>query len=131
VKAKITAMDRAALSTKRQAKTLSGDLLPWSTPNRSVAIQIVTIINALHHSQSQFTSTADPELDQMIERAMAATDVKEVEKFVGELHRYLYHNANNITIGEIHTNYATNKKITTWDLGRNLYDNNLRYVIRQ
>jgi peptide/nickel transport system substrate-binding protein len=131
VKAKITPMDRAALSTKRQAKTLSGDLLPWSTPNRSVAIQIATIINTLHHSKAQFTSTADPPLDAMIERAMAATEVKEVERLVGEMHRYLYDNANNITIGEIHTNYATNKKIPAWDLGRNLYDNNLRYVIRQ
>jgi hypothetical protein len=54
-----------------------------------------------------------------------------VEQLVGEMHRYLYDNANNITIGEIHTNYATNKKIAAWDLGRNLYDNNLRYVIRQ
>jgi peptide/nickel transport system substrate-binding protein len=131
VKAKITPMDRAALSTKRQAKTLSGDLLPWSTPNRSVAIQIATIINTLHHSKAQFTSTADPQLDALIERAMAATEVKEVERLVGEMHRYLYDNANNITIGEIHTNYATNKKILAWDLGRNLYDNNLRYVIRQ
>jgi peptide/nickel transport system substrate-binding protein len=131
VKAKITPMDRAALSTKRQAKTLSGDLLPWSTPNRSVAIQIATIINTLHHSKAQFTSTADPQLDEMIERAMAATDVKKVEQLVGEMHRYLYDNANNITIGEIHTNYAANKKVPAWDLGRNLYDNNLRYVIRQ
>ena len=130
VKAKITSIDRAALSTKRQAKTLSGELLPWSTPNRSVPIQIVTIINALHHSKAQFTSTAVPELDQMIERALAATEIKEVEQLVGEMHRFLYHNAHNITIGEIHTNYATNKKITAWNLGRNLYDNNLRSVIR-
>ena len=75
-----------------------------------MAIQIVTIINALHHSKAQFTSTADPQLDQMIERAMAATDVKEVEQLVGEMHRYLYDNANNITIGEIHTNYAANRR---------------------
>ena len=131
VKAHITPMDRAALSLKRQGKTLSGDLLPWSTPNRSVPIQIVTIINALHHSKAQFSSTANPELDRMIERAMAATDVKEVEELVGAMHRHLYDNANNITIGEIHTNYAANQKITDWNLGRNLYDNNLRYVIRQ
>jgi peptide/nickel transport system substrate-binding protein len=131
VKAQITPMDRAALSIKRQAKTLSGDLLPWSTPNRSVAIQIVTIINALHHSKAQFTSTADPELDRMIERAMAATEVAEVKELVGAMHRYLYDNAKNITIGEIHTNYAANQKIEAWELGRNLYDNNLRYVIRQ
>jgi ABC-type transport system substrate-binding protein len=124
-------MDRAALSTKRQARTLSGELLPWSTPNRSLAIHIATIINALHHSKETFTSTADPTLDQMIERALAATEVAEVEQLVGEMHRYLYDNANNITIGEIHTNYATNKKIPTWNLGRNLYDNNLRFVIRQ
>jgi peptide/nickel transport system substrate-binding protein len=131
VKATITALDRAALSTKRQARTLSGELLPWSTPNRSLAIHIATIINALHHSKETFTSTADPTLDAMIERALAATEVAEVEKLVGEMHRYLYDNANNITIGEIHTNYATNKKIPTWNLGRNLYDNNLRFVIRQ
>ena len=44
---------------------------------------------------------------------------------------YLYDHANNITIGEIHTNYATNQKIAQWDLGRNLYDNNPRYLIRR
>jgi peptide/nickel transport system substrate-binding protein len=131
VKAKITPIDRAALSTKRQAKTLSGELLPWSTPNRSVAIQIATIINALHHSQSLFSSTAVPELDRMIEQALAATDVQEVERLVGEMHRYLYHHAHNITIGEIHTNYATNNKVAAWNLGRNLYDINLRYVVRR
>ncbi|MBI3329531.1 MAG: ABC transporter substrate-binding protein [Nitrospinae bacterium] len=131
VKAKITPMDRAALTTKRLAKTLSGDLLPWSTPNRSVASQIVSIVYGLHHSKAPATSTADPELDQLIERAMATTDVKEVKRLVGEMHRYLYHHANNITIGEIHTNYATNQKITAWELGRNLYDNNLRYLMRR
>jgi peptide/nickel transport system substrate-binding protein len=131
VRAKITPMDRAALSTKRQGKTLSGDLLPWSTPNRSLAIHMVTIVNALHHSKSTFTSTADPELDQLIERGMAATEVKEAERLVGEMHRYLYNHANNITIGEIHTNYATNQKITAWDLGRNLYDINIRSLVRR
>jgi peptide/nickel transport system substrate-binding protein len=131
VKAKITPIDRAALSIKREAKTLSGELLPWSTPNRSVPIQIATIINALHHSKAQFTSTAVPDLDQMIERALAATDVHEVERLVGEMHRFLYANAHNITIGEVHTNYATNKKITAWNLGRSLYDINFRGVIRQ
>jgi peptide/nickel transport system substrate-binding protein len=131
VRAKITPMDRAALSTKRQARTLAGDLLPWSTPNRSLAIHIVTIMHTLHHSQAMFTSTADPMLDQMIDRAQAATDVAEVERLVGEMHRYLYDQANNITIGEIHTNYATNQKIAAWDLGRNLYDNNPRYLIRR
>jgi peptide/nickel transport system substrate-binding protein len=131
VRAKITPMDRAALSTKRQAKTLSGDLLPWSTPNRSLAIHIVTIMQTLHHSQAMFTSTADPALDQMIDRALAATDVAEVERLVGEMHRFLYDHANNITIGEIHTNYATNQKLAQWDLGRNLYDNNPRHLIRR
>jgi ABC-type transport system substrate-binding protein len=91
----------------------------------------VTIINALHHSKAMFSSTADPELDQLIERALAATDVKEAERLVGDMHRHLYDHANNITIGEIHTNYATNQKITAWELGRNLYDINLRYLIRQ
>jgi hypothetical protein len=33
---------------------------------------------------------------------------------VGEMHRFLYHNAHNITIGEIHTNYAANKKVAAW-----------------
>jgi peptide/nickel transport system substrate-binding protein len=131
VRAKITPMDRAALTTKRVAKTLSGDLLPWSTPNRSVAIQIAAIVNGLHHSKSQNTSTADPALDQLIDRALAATSVAEVERLIGEMHRYLYDEAKNITIGEIHTNYATNKKIAAWDLGRNLYDNNLRFLIRR
>jgi peptide/nickel transport system substrate-binding protein len=131
VRAKITPMDRAALSTKRLARSLSGDLLPWSTPNRSVAIQIASIIYALHYSKSATSSTADPELDQLIDRALSATDVAAVETLVGVMHRHLYDHANNITIGEIHTNYATNQKIAAWDLGRNLYDNNLRYLVRR
>ena len=131
VRAKITPMDRAALSTKRLARSLSGDLLPWSTPNRSVAIQIASIMYALHHSKSATSSTADPELDQLIDRALSATDVAEVEALIGTMHRRLYEQANNITIGEIHTNYATNQKIAAWDLGRNLYDNNLRYLVRR
>jgi peptide/nickel transport system substrate-binding protein len=131
VKAKITPMDRAALSTKRQARTLPGDLLPWSTPNRSLAIHIATIMHTLHHSKATFTSTADPALDRLIEQALAENAVEEVKRLVGEMHRYLYEHANNITIGEIHTNYATNHKIAAWDLGRNLYDINLRYVIRR
>jgi peptide/nickel transport system substrate-binding protein len=131
VKAQITPIDRAALTTKRQAKNLSGELLPWSTPNRSAALQIVGIVNSLHHSNTMFSSTADPALDQIIDQAMLSTDVKEVERLVGEMHRYLYYNANNITIGEVHTNYATNQKIAAWNLGRNLYDINLRYLIRQ
>jgi peptide/nickel transport system substrate-binding protein len=131
VRARITSMDRAALSTKRQAKTLPGDLLPWSTPNRSLAIHIATIMHTLHHSKATFTSTADPALDAHIEQALAATDVEEVKRLVGQMHRYLYHQANNITIGEIHTNYATNHKVTAWDLGRNLYDINLPYLIRR
>jgi hypothetical protein len=40
----------------------------------------------------------------------------EVEKLVGKMHRCLYYNAHNITIGEIHTNYAANKKVTAWNL---------------
>jgi peptide/nickel transport system substrate-binding protein len=131
VRAHIVSMDRTTLSTKRMAKTLSGDLLPWSTPNRSIPIHIATIVNALHHSQSRFSSSADPALDKLIDQALASTDEAEVRKLVGEMHRYLYENANNITIGEIHTNYATNKKITEWDLGRNMYDNNTRYLIRR
>lgn len=131
VKAKITTMDRAALSTKRQGKTLSGELLPWSTPNRSLAIHIATIINTLHHSKEVFTSTMEPQLDQMLERALTATDVTEVQKLVGDMHRHLHDNANNITIGEVHTNYAANQKIKDWNLGRNLYDINFRHLVRQ
>jgi hypothetical protein len=56
-------MYRAAYSTKRQAVMLSGDLLPWSTPNRSLAIHIVTIINALHPSKAMVRSTTNPGLD--------------------------------------------------------------------
>jgi len=48
---------------------------------------------------------------------------------VGEMHRYLYDHAT-ISPSARFTNYATNQKIAQWDLGRNLYDNNPRYLIR-
>jgi hypothetical protein len=68
-------MYRAAYWTKRQAVMLSGDLLPWSTPNRSLAIHIVTIIYALHPSKAMFRSTTNPGLYQLIECGLGTTDI--------------------------------------------------------
>jgi hypothetical protein len=53
---------------------LSGDLLPWSTPDRSLAIDIVTIINALHPPKAMSRSTTNPGLDRLIERGLETTD---------------------------------------------------------
>jgi len=65
-----------------------------------------------------FTSTADPALDQMIDRALAATMSLRWNAWWARCTATSM-TMHNITIGEIHTNYATNQKIAQWDLGRN------------
>jgi len=89
-------------------------------------------MSTLHHSRSQFTDHKAPELDAMIEAAQAARTESEAKKLVGDLHRWLYKDYATIPIAEASIPFVADpKKITRWDLGRTLYDNNDRDLIRR
>lgn len=117
--------------TKRMTGNMPGHISCLGTPNRSNTGHLLTIINALHHSKSRFTDHKSPELDAMIEAAQAAKTPDEAKKLVGDIHRWLYNDYATMPIAEASVPFVANaKKITAWNLGRTLYDNNDRGLIR-
>jgi peptide/nickel transport system substrate-binding protein len=132
VKLNIFATEYPVARTRRMTGKMPGHISCLGTPNRSSAGDLLSLLHALHHSSSRFTDHKVPELDAMIEKAMAATRVEEVQKSIGALHRWMYNDYGTMPIAEVSTPYVADaKKIPQWDLGRTLYDNNDRGLIRR
>jgi ABC-type oligopeptide transport system substrate-binding subunit len=111
---------------------MPGHISCLGTPNRSNAGDLLTLINTLHHSSSRLTDHKAPELDALIEAAQAAKTEAEAKKSLGEIHRWLYNDYATLPIAEASIPFVADpKKVTKWDLGRTLYDNNDRDLIRR
>lgn len=132
VKLNIFSTEYTVARTKRMTGKMPGHISCLGTPNRANPGDILTILHALHHSSSRFTDHKSPELDAMIEQGMAATSVTEVKKIIGDIHRWMYADYGTMPIAEVSIPFVADpKKITRWDLGRTLYDNNDRDLIRR
>jgi peptide/nickel transport system substrate-binding protein len=132
VKLNIFATEYPVARTRRMTGKMPGHISCLGTPNRANAGDLLGLLHALHHSSSKFTDHHVPELDAMIEKATAATSVDEVKTLIGELHRWMYNDYGTMPLAEVSTPFvADGKKVTRWDLGRTLYDNNDRDLIRR
>jgi hypothetical protein len=68
----------------------------------------------------------------MIERAQSAKAEAEGRKIFGDIHRWLYNDYATMPIAEASIPFVADpKKVTQWDLGRTLYDNNDRDLIKR
>ena len=68
----------------------------------------------------------------MIEAAPPAKTEADVNRIRGAIHRWLYHDYATLPIAEASIPFIANpKKVTQWNLGRTLYDNNDRDLIRR
>jgi peptide/nickel transport system substrate-binding protein len=132
VKLNIFATEYAIARTRRMTHKMPGHISCLGTPNRSNPGHLLTLIYALHHSSSKFTDHQVPELDAMIETAQTAKTEADVKRILGDIHRWLYHDYATLPIAEASIPFLANpKKVTKWDLGRTLYDNNDRDLIRR
>jgi ABC-type transport system substrate-binding protein len=132
VKLNIFATEYPVARTKRMTGKMPGHISCLGTPNRSNAGDLLTLISTLHHSRSQFTDHKVPELDALIETAQAAKTEAEAKQLLGDIHRWLYHDYATLPIAEASIPFVADpKKVATWDLGRTLYDNNDRALIRR
>jgi len=132
VKLTIFSTEYPVARTRRMTGKMPGHISCLGTPNRSSAGDLLSLLHALHHSSSRFTDHKIPELDAMIEQATSATSVAEVHTLIGDLHRWMYNDYGTMPIAEVSTPYVADaKKIPQWDLGRTLYDNNDRGLIRK
>jgi peptide/nickel transport system substrate-binding protein len=132
VKLSIFATEYPVARTRRMTGKMPGHISCLGTPNRANAGDLLGLLHALHHSSSRFSDHHVPELDAMIEKATAATSVEEVKELIGEIHRWMYNDYGTMPLAEVSTPFvADGKKIARWDLGRTLYDNNDRDLIRR
>ena len=83
------------------------------------------------HSTIHQTLLQDPEMDKMLESAIASLDLAGVKKLTGAIYRYVTENYTRIPICMINNDFATAKDIPQWDPGYRRYDNNFNDLIRQ
>jgi len=132
VKLNIFSTEYPVARTRRMNGKMPGHISCLGTPNRSNAGDLLTLINTLHHSSSRLTDHKAPELDALIEAAQAAKTEAEAKKILREIHRWLYSDYATLPIAEASIPFVADpKKVAKWDLGRTLYDNNDRDLIRR
>lgn len=132
VKMQIFATEYTVARTKRMTGKMPGHISCLGTPNRSGAGDLLALLFNLHHSSSKFTDHKAPELDALFTKATTATQLDEVKQALGAMHRWLYDDYATMPIAEVSTPYVGDaKKVPQWDLGRTLYDNNDRDVVRR
>ncbi len=132
VKLNIFSTEYPVARTRRMTGKMPGHISCLGTPNRSNTGDLLTLINTLHHSGSRLTDHKVPELDALIEAAQAAKTEAEAKKLLGDIHRWLYYDYATLPIAEASIPFVADpKKVVTWDLGRTLYDNNDRDLIRR
>ncbi|MGH8070129.1 MAG: ABC transporter substrate-binding protein [Candidatus Entotheonellia bacterium] len=132
VKLNLFATEYPVARTRRMTGKMPGHISCLGTPNRSNLGDLLTIVYTLHHADSRFTDHKVPELDAMIETAQSAKTEAEARKIFGDIHRWLYNDYATMPIAEASIPFVADpKKITQWNLGRTLYDNNDRDLIKR
>lgn len=132
VKLTIFSTEYGVARTKRMTGKMPGHISCLGTPNRSNAGDLLALLFNLHHSSSKFTDHKSPEIDALLDTASAAATVDEVKKVLGDIHRWTYQDHSTMPIAEVSNPYVADaKKVPQWELGRTLYDNNDRDLIRR
>ncbi len=132
VKLTIFSTEYSVARTKRMTGKLPGHISCLGTPNRSNAGDLLVLLFNLHHSSSKFTDHKSPEFDALMEKGTTASSLDTVKVVIGDLHRWTYNDHSTMPIAEVNNPYVADaKKVPQWELGRTLYDNNDRDLIRR
>jgi peptide/nickel transport system substrate-binding protein len=132
VKLNIFSTEYPVARTRRMNGKMPGHISCLGTPNRSNAGELITLLSTLHHSSSRLSDHQVPELDALIEAAQAAQTEQATKQLIRDIHRWLYNDYATLPIAEASIPFVADpKKVTAWNLGRTLYDNNDRDLIRR
>jgi peptide/nickel transport system substrate-binding protein len=132
VKLNIFSTEYPVARTRRINGKMPGHISCLGTPNRSNAGELITLLSTLHHSSSRLSDHQVPELDALIEAAQTAQTEQAAKQLIRDIHRWLYNDYATLPIAEASIPFVADpKKVTTWNLGRTLYDNNDRDLIRR
>jgi peptide/nickel transport system substrate-binding protein len=132
VKLNIFSTEYPVARTRRMNGKMPGHISCLGTPNRSNAGELITLLSTLHHSSSRLSDHHVPELDALIEAAQAAQTEQAAKQLIRDIHRWLYNDYATLPIAEASIPFVADpKKVTAWNLGRTLYDNNDRDLLRR
>lgn len=121
VNVKIIPTEYASYRQERLAHTLDNGSGYLAAPNRPLA-GFQGVMRVLNHSDGAFTSTHDPVIDGLIEDWEATILPADVVEGSIALYRYLYDNYNSLTCCNMNISYATNDRISDWNLGKRVWD---------
>jgi len=130
IKTHIIPTEYASYRKKRMGFDLAGAMGCLAGPNRPVAA-LVSLMRLIVHSDGRFTSMKDPEMDRLVEQMEDAKSDAEGEAGLRAIFRYMYEHDNHLTVVEMDLPYATNARITKWNLGGAVWDQNFLDLIRQ
>ena len=121
VNVKIIPTEYASYRQERLAHTLDNGSGYLAAPNRPLA-GFQGVMRVLNHTEGAFTSTHDPAIDKLIEDWEAAILPDDVIDGSIALYRYLYENYNSLTCCNMNISYATNDRVSSWNLGKRVWD---------
>jgi|TARA_B110000116_G_scaffold254663_1_gene252389 peptide/nickel transport system substrate-binding protein len=121
VNVKIIPTEYASYRQERLAHTLDNGSGYLAAPNRPLA-GFQGVMRVLNHTEGAFTSTHDPAIDKLIEDWEAAILPDDVIDGSIDLYRYLYENYNSLTCCNMNISYATNDRVSSWNLGKRVWD---------
>jgi peptide/nickel transport system substrate-binding protein len=130
VNVKIIPTEYASYRQERLAHTLDNGSGYLAAPNRPLA-GFVGLMRVLNHTDGTFTSTNDPEIDRLIEALEAGIAPADVEAASVALYRYMYSQFSHLTCCNMNISYATNDKITSWDLGKRVWDDGFTNLVQR
>ena len=128
VNVKIIPTEYASYRQERLAHTLDNGSGYLAAPNRPLA-GFQGVMRVLNHTDGAFTSTHDPEIDRLIEAWEASILPDDVVKGSEALYKYLYDNYSSLTCCNMNISYATNERISAWDLGKRVWDDGFTNLI--
>lgn len=130
VKANIVATEYTKYREGRLARNISGQMGYLGAPIRPFP-GFIGLMRTLNHSEGQFTSTQDPELDRLIDATERTLDPQEAEELYQEYYTYLYDHYIHLTLLDLDIPYAANDKVPDdWDLSVRSWEPNWLDITR-
>jgi ABC-type transport system substrate-binding protein len=91
----------------------------------------IGLMRSLNHSEGNFTSTKDPELDRLIQTTETTLDPQEAEETYREYYNYLYDHYIHLTLLDFDIPYATNDNVPDdWNLSVRSWEPNWLDITR-
>jgi peptide/nickel transport system substrate-binding protein len=131
LKPKIMMTDWATWREKWRQRKTEGTISGRNSTIEPSCLLMLNRIRRDHYSKSDETSTNDPKLDALFDKALKSFDMAEVTKAMGDIYRLLYDQYYDIAICELDDQIATNKRVPKWDPGRRRNERNYNDLIKQ